>query len=159
MIVEGKTLIEEVLSSADYMKSIVAALVRITKACKFDGWLLNIEVPMNPNKIPLLLEMVSELTTKIHDEIPGGMVFWYDSVTKDGLLLWQNELNNLNEDFFSRSDGILINYGWNHHHLERTVRKINEKYPKRLKDVFMGIDIFSRSQIAGMETYKVRLVL
>lgn len=37
----------------------------------------------------------------------------YDSVTVDGYLYWQNELNVKNKLFFDISDGIFVNYGWN----------------------------------------------
>lgn len=40
------------------------------------------------------------------------MVLWYDSVTCDGSLLWQNELNHKNWSFFEACDGIFLNYVW-----------------------------------------------
>lgn len=36
----------------------------------------------------------------------------YDSVTVDGQLRWQNELNEKNKAFFDISDGIFVNYWW-----------------------------------------------
>lgn len=36
----------------------------------------------------------------------------YDSVTIDGKLTWQNQLNENNKPFFDLCDGILVNYSW-----------------------------------------------
>ena len=36
----------------------------------------------------------------------------YDSVTINGHLWWQNELNEYNKPFFDISDGIFTNYSW-----------------------------------------------
>ena len=36
------------------------------------------------------------LTRAMHDAIPHSQVIWYDSVTVEGKLEWQNELNDLN---------------------------------------------------------------
>jgi len=42
-------------------------------------------------------------------------------------------------------------------HLERTSKLIDEKYSSRRKDVFFGIDVFGRGQIAGHRTNEVRI--
>lgn len=45
----------------------------------------------------------------MHIAIPGSQVIWYDSVTKYGDLLWQNELNDLNRyAILSASGGIML---------------------------------------------------
>lgn len=36
------------------------------------------------------------LTDQMHERVPGSVVIWYDSVLKNGSLLWQNELNDDN---------------------------------------------------------------
>lgn len=36
------------------------------------------------------------LTEQMHERVPGSLVLWYDSVTEDGELKWQNELNPSN---------------------------------------------------------------
>lgn len=42
----------------------------------------------------------------------GCTVLWYDSVTVDGKLRWQNCLNEKNRVFFDACDGIFTNYAW-----------------------------------------------
>lgn len=41
-----------------------------------------------------------------------SQVIWYDAVTIDGSLVWQNTLNGLNQPFLDACDAILINYSW-----------------------------------------------
>ena len=43
-----------------------------------------------------LLHFVQLLTEKTHAANPQGEVIWYDSVTCEGKLKWQDELNDLN---------------------------------------------------------------
>ncbi len=41
-----------------------------------------------------------------------GQVIWYDAVTSEGKLTWQNSLNALNRRFFDACDSIFVNYAW-----------------------------------------------
>lgn len=146
-IVEAPRLLNEVLESESQMQRIVECLVRVTQRCCFDGWLLNIETAVDERKVPLLRQFVERLTQRIHEDIPDGKVFWYDSVIQSGRLLWQNELNEKNIDFFNVSDGILLNYNWSNAHLLRTAQIITED-PVKMAKVFVGIDVFGRGQVA-----------
>lgn len=162
LIIEGtsgyKALHREILSSKDRVEHVVKSLVDLSKRLKFEGWLLNIETVVEVEQIPMLKHFVELLTSKIHKEIPNGKVIWYDSVlATDGKLLWQNELNQQNEAFFTLSDGIFTNYNWSIQQLERTSKLIDTKYPNRRQDVFFGIDVFGRGQIAGFRCSEVRL--
>lgn len=60
--------------------------------------------------------------------------------------------------FFNLCDGIFLNYGWKASELERTDELVNRNYPDRRKDVFFGIDIFQRGQIAGFRTNEVDFI-
>lgn len=101
LIVEGvegqKALYEDILSSSEQIERVTHSLVDLSKRLKFEGWLLNVEVTVDVEKVSMLKHFVDRLTHKTRKEIPQGMVIWYDSVTVDGKLAWQNELNNLNE--------------------------------------------------------------
>lgn len=155
---QGKRNISEVLQSERYMQRVVESLVLVTKCCSFDGWLLNIECEVDSAKIPLLFQFIRRLTTRIHDEIPHGKVFWYDSVINDGSLKWQNELNAKNISFFNQCDGILINYTWTSKNLENTA-KIVEHHLELMTKIFIGIDVFGRGQVAKFHTHEVNFVI
>ncbi|XP_042755524.1 cytosolic endo-beta-N-acetylglucosaminidase 1 isoform X2 [Lactuca sativa] len=120
-------------------------LSELAVALGFDGWLINMEVSLDIEKIPIMKEFVSHLTQVMHSSVPGSLVIWYDSVTTEGQLNWQNQLNNYNKPFFDICDGIFTNYSW------------TEDYPKlsaavagdRKFDVYMGIDVFGRGTYGG----------
>lgn len=87
----------DILSSDEQAERVADCLVELTMRLKFEGWLLNVEVPVDVGKIPTLKYFVDYLTLKTRREIPNGKIIWYDSVTHDGKLSWQNELNEKNE--------------------------------------------------------------
>lgn len=99
-------------------------LVQIGLCHGFDGWLVNIENPLSVRGSPghtfltpeaersfnaccyvLCFQAVAVgntplflryLTDQMHERVSGSLVLWYDSVTEDGQLKWQNELNQSN---------------------------------------------------------------
>ena len=52
---------------------------------------------MQPMLMDRLYTFLSLLTTGMHEVSLGSKVIWYDSVTVDGNLKWQNSLNKLNQ--------------------------------------------------------------
>lgn len=92
-----KSLYDEILSSKEQTERVVHSLVDLSRRLKFEGWLLNIEVAIDEEKIPMLKNFVERLTQETIKKIPQGKVIWYDSVTMTGKLDWQNELNHKNE--------------------------------------------------------------
>lgn len=116
----------------------VDKLVEMTLFYGFDGWLINIE---NPVEKPFnLVYFVRTLTDRLHSIDPSlYKVIWYDSVLETGELKWQNEVNKLNECFFKVCDGIFINYNWKDENLLQCTT-----YLDRIHDVYIGIDVFGR---------------
>lgn len=100
---------------------------------------------MDIGQIPNLKEFVSHLTQTMHSSLPGSLVIWYDSVTIDGELSWQNQLNEKNKPFFDISDGIFINYTWKEDYPKLSARVAGD----RKFDVYMGIDVFGRGTFGG----------
>lgn len=151
---QGRILLDQILKSRSYMNAVIESLVLVAKTCQFEGWLLNVECSLDEGKIPMLKEFVDRLTVRMHQDVPHGIVLWYDSIIETGALSWQNELNDNNKSFFDLCDGILINYTWNEKNLERTVRILDEKGGDAHK-VFIGIDVFGRGQLAKFESHVV----
>uniref|UniRef100_A0A182N0C3 Cytosolic endo-beta-N-acetylglucosaminidase TIM barrel domain-containing protein n=1 Tax=Anopheles dirus TaxID=7168 RepID=A0A182N0C3_9DIPT len=146
-------LLRDILQSEEFMERVVEALVRVSKVCQFHGWLLNIECSLAQEKVELLRQFVQRLTERCHAEIPGSLVIWYDALTRTGRVDWQNELNSANDQFFHACDGIFLNYAWNRQKLERTENYVRNYCPERHRDVYVGIDVFGRSQRAQMDTH------
>lgn len=101
----GEAIWNEMFVNEDMIDRVVKCLVDITVFYGFDGWLLNIE-----NKIDRV-DVLKLFVRKLRDELRKIQpdlykVIWYDSVTVNGQLLWQNELNELNAPFFDITDGM-----------------------------------------------------
>ncbi|XP_031209391.1 cytosolic endo-beta-N-acetylglucosaminidase isoform X2 [Mastomys coucha] len=143
---EGGRLCESFLAGDERSFQAVAdRLVQIAQFFRFDGWLINIENSLSPDAVrntPLFLQY---LTTQLHQQVPGGLVLWYDSVVQSGQLKWQDELNEQNRVFFDSCDGFFTNYNWREDHLQRMVAQAGE----RLADVYVGVDVFARSNVVG----------
>ncbi|KAK6156089.1 hypothetical protein DH2020_010337 [Rehmannia glutinosa] len=142
---EGKKRADKLLSTKDSAQMYAERLTELAVALGFDGWLINMEVTLDPGQIPNLKAFVSHLSQTMHSSLPGSLVIWYDSVTVDGDLSWQDQLNDKNKPFFDSCDGIFVNYTW------------KEDFPKlsadvagdRKFDVYMGIDVFGRGTYGG----------
>lgn len=135
---EAKKILDELLHSRQDLYRFAEAFVLVTKNFGFDGWLLNIECGVDAEQVPKLKEFVRQLTKRIHDEIPNGVVIWYDSVIESGSLSWQNEVNEDNIDMYQGTDGILLNYWWSSSHLQKTV-DILKNDPEELAKVYVGM--------------------
>ncbi|KAG1695767.1 Cytosolic endo-beta-N-acetylglucosaminidase 2 [Nymphon striatum] len=142
---DGAEICKHFLKDVEAYTKLADALVEIAFSLKFDGWLINIENPIQENQIENLVDFVKILTEKMHVKIEHSTVIWYDSVTKEGKLTWQNELNEMNRCFFDICDGIFVNYTWNVNNLDKCV----EEAGPRLHDVYIGVDVFGRNFYGG----------
>ncbi|XP_060802952.1 uncharacterized protein LOC106133133 [Amyelois transitella] len=140
---EGYDFWEYVLSSESQYQELANALVSIAKLLKFDGWLLNVENKVS--KPLVLVEFVRFLHQRLHEELPEPELVWYDSVTIKGNLNWQNGLNENNKDFFDVCDGFFTNYSWKEEDIESSVEMAGD----RLRDLFIGIDVWGRNFYGG----------
>lgn len=147
----GRELLEELLSSRTKMERSVQQLVNIALYYRFDGWLVNIENEIDVKHVVSLLEFVKMLTEAMHRAVSHAKVLWYDAVTVNGTLEWQNALTPLNRPFFDRCDGIWINYTWK----EGDPNRIRDAAGERWRDVYLGVDCFGRGTYGGggLNTY------
>nr|XP_051198379.1 cytosolic endo-beta-N-acetylglucosaminidase 1-like isoform X2 [Lolium perenne]XP_051198382.1 cytosolic endo-beta-N-acetylglucosaminidase 1-like isoform X3 [Lolium perenne]XP_051198387.1 cytosolic endo-beta-N-acetylglucosaminidase 1-like isoform X4 [Lolium perenne] len=142
---KGAEICREMFATKDSAHMYAERLAELAAALGFDGWLINIEVKLDTQFIDNLKEFVNHLTKTMHAAVPGSLVIWYDAVTVNGDLSWQDKLNKYNKPFFDLCDGIFVNYTW------------KEKYPRdsaaaardRKYDVYMGIDVFGRNTYGG----------
>ncbi|KAK1270628.1 hypothetical protein QJS04_geneDACA005982 [Acorus gramineus] len=144
---EGIVIADKLLSTKESAILYAERLTELADALGFDGWLINMEVKLKVDKIPILKEFVNHLTQTMHASVEGSLVIWYDSVTKDGLLRYQNELNENNKPFFDLCDGLFANYFWQKDSPKRSASFAGA----RKFDVYMGIDVFGRGTYGGGE--------
>ncbi|TRY59587.1 hypothetical protein DNTS_003878 [Danionella cerebrum] len=108
----GEKICEMFLADEESYRAAADKLVQICHYYEFDGWLINIENVLSETAVKNASLFLRYLTDQIHERIPGSLVIWYDSVLKNGSLIWQNELNDNNKVFFDACDGIFTNYNW-----------------------------------------------
>jgi mannosyl-glycoprotein endo-beta-N-acetylglucosaminidase len=87
-----------ILSSEHNLDKAAKNLAKIAYFYNFDGWLVNIENGI-PRKFVDEMVRFTQLLTDEMRRLKGGksVVLWYDAVTTNGSLVWQNELNDLNK--------------------------------------------------------------
>ncbi|KAF0296327.1 Cytosolic endo-beta-N-acetylglucosaminidase [Amphibalanus amphitrite] len=141
----GAAICRRLLRSEETVDAVVDRLVAVSRHHGLDGWLLNIENPIDTQQLPTLSYLVRRLTERMHEAVPHSRVIWYDSVTRDGELRWQDQLNELNECFFRLCDGIFLNYCWTPAGLAASQRRAG---PRR-RDVYVGVDVFGRGCPGG----------
>jgi mannosyl-glycoprotein endo-beta-N-acetylglucosaminidase len=90
------------------------------RAIPTTGWLINIENKVNIEQVKFLRDFVALLRKECHARHSESTVLWYDSVTDQGHLEWQNELTAHNKMFFDAADGIFLNYTWRPENLTRS---------------------------------------
>ncbi|ELT96975.1 hypothetical protein CAPTEDRAFT_184001 [Capitella teleta] len=147
---KGAEICEQFLQTKSAAECLADQLVNIAKHYKFDGWLINIENPLETSQVPMLVHFVAYLTEKVKLSLNRGFVIWYDSVVRSGALQWQNELNMENRKFFDACDGIFLNYTWQGANLDRSRDLAAECSPSnRSIDVFVGVDVFGRGCKGG----------
>ncbi|CAL7935875.1 unnamed protein product [Xylocopa violacea] len=148
IITEREGIWDVILESQEEVRRFADALILVAKFYKFDGWLLNVENVIKHEQISNLIYFVKYLTENIHEAIKDSEIIWYDSVTNEGTLNWQNELNTKNVDFFLNCDGIYLNYNWTKSKLENS-RTIAKNYNRNVRDIYVGLDVWGRGCPGG----------
>ncbi|EDO36828.1 predicted protein, partial [Nematostella vectensis] len=148
----------EFLENEHSVHALADQLVKMADYYNFDGWLVNIENPIQvgvpclpvgfDTQVDNLIEFVKYLTEKMHESRPHSLVIWYDSVTYKGDLTWQNELNQSNSIYFTVCDGIFLNYTWSVHQLGMSAGAAH-CYGRPIHDVYVGVDVFGRDCYGG----------
>ncbi|EFA80958.1 Endo-beta-N-acetylglucosaminidase [Heterostelium album PN500] len=121
-------------------------LIAIAKYYAFDGWFINIESNIDDVGVAKsYMVFLKEFTERMHKEMPGSLVLWYDSITDTGELKWQNMLNEKNDCYFQRCDGIFLNYKWDIEMLKQS--SLLAKH--RASQVYVGTDVWGRGTFGG----------
>eukprot|EP00884_Botryococcus_braunii_P001998 jgi/Botrbrau1/1179/Bobra.0162s0062.1 len=139
----GSAACAEMFASPETADRNARQLARIASHLGFDGWLINIENPLPTSLLPNLLLFLRTLRSLT--EGMGGIVVWYDALTSEGKLEWQDTLNHLNWDFFDAAGSIFVNYTWH----GRAPQQAAERAGPRAAHVFMGVDVYGRGTWGG----------
>lgn len=148
------------------------------------GFLINIEAPLNLSQSPSsggkleatinserLRKWVDYLQRRGSERTSGRVVpdkvawhvIWYDSVIyPHGRVAYQNSLSPANAPYFGVASGIFTNYSWTSPKIslarQRALLELSRTTSAALfrspSDVYMGIDVFARGSVGGIDTPK-----
>ena len=136
--------IERMFDKVDGEYVVARRLAGMTQAYGFDGWLLNIEA-----EFPYAIQHpISNLTAFVRSLKrflgPNGTVVWYDAITKDNEVDYQNALTWKNVDFALAADALFTNYKWTEQELHKT-SAVAEQHGIKPAEVFFGVDVWAQN--------------
>ncbi|MDI3402536.1 endo-beta-N-acetylglucosaminidase [Streptomyces cavernicola] len=116
-------------------------MVQVAAAYGFDGWFVNAET--GGGDAELGAQMLAFLRELKHLGEPHGLrITWYDAMTKNGSVDWQDELNAANQDFFLASDTMFVNFNWNAEKLAASA-KLAQDLDRSRYELWAGVDVES----------------
>ncbi|GIL75646.1 hypothetical protein Vretifemale_5384 [Volvox reticuliferus] len=143
---DGRLRCEALLASPAAARRTADILTSLAAYHGFEGWLVNVENGLRRELVPNLITLVGHLRARMAAVVgPHSLVVWYDAVTSDGRLAWQNGLTPMNAPFFDAADALFVNYTWG----EDVPAAVAAAAGSRAADVFMGIDVFGRGSYGG----------
>lgn len=130
-------------------------LITVASEMGFDGWFINQETEstdeekLTPEHSALMQEFIKQYKSKAKDKFE---IMWYDSMTEEGEMDWQNALTDKNDYFLidgdkkSVADSMFLNFWWTNKKFveEELLKASNAKAKER------GIDPYSL--YAGIDT-------
>lgn len=95
---DGESIWKTILTDLKKINLFAEKLAEVCAHFKFDGYLLNVENEISKDLVPRLIQFVALLKANL-DLYCGRRTWliWYDSVTTEGDLDWQNKLCLLNK--------------------------------------------------------------
>lgn len=135
---------ERLLTKTDGKFQVAKQLIDMADAYGFDGWLLNIEqdAPITYRDWHRdLVNFLDELQVSIGKQ---KEVLWYDALTTDGDVYYQNGLTSLNYPYVRSTSGLFTNYKWTEKKLSQS-KIFAEDYGLPLRRVFFGIDVWAQN--------------
>lgn len=139
----------DMFASAESSIHFAKKLAEIAHTYNFDGWLINIENILSVDGVKNIQVFLQCLTEEMRLLNPHSSVLWYDAVTNEGKLQWQDSVTDLNKCFFDCCDGIFLNYTWKDWQLQLTL----DLCPNRVLDIYVGIDVFARGCLGKYECH------
>ncbi|KAF2097945.1 hypothetical protein NA57DRAFT_40700, partial [Rhizodiscina lignyota] len=122
-------------------------LANMAHIYEFDGWLLNLEKPFPSNKWDpfLLIEFIKQLRVDLG---PAKQVVWYDALTIDNTVAYQNALTKKNLSFTQAAGSMLTNYAWSNRSLSPS-KNLALKNQIPPQNIYFGIDVWAQNKQSG----------
>ncbi|MPQ43134.1 endo-beta-N-acetylglucosaminidase [Clostridium tarantellae] len=124
-------------------------LIQVATIYGFDGWFINQETEGTTTEHAKLMQ---EFIQYFKKNAPNLQITWYDSMTNNGAMDWQNALTNKNKMFLvddncnSVADNMFLNFWWTNKNLADNDLLFNsnlkaEELGLNQYDLFAGIDV------------------
>ncbi|KAF2454544.1 glycosyl hydrolase family 85-domain-containing protein [Lineolata rhizophorae] len=122
-------------------------LLKMAEIYGFDGWLINIEKPFprhiwNPSTMVRFLDQLySDMRNVLHT---NAELIWYDALTVDNRINYQNKLTKKNIPFSQACSATLTNYKWKEQDALES-KKMAEGNTVSSGQVVMGVDVWAQN--------------
>jgi len=136
--------VERMLYESDGSFLIAKQLARMADAFGFDGWLLNIEKEF-PKDAEACIERLTRFIQALKQYLGDDkQVVWYDALTVDNQVDYQNGLTPKNLPFVQAADALFTNYEWMPTNVFEA-RQLAKKNSISTENVFFGIDVWAQN--------------
>ncbi|WLF70675.1 discoidin domain-containing protein [Clostridium septicum] len=117
-------------------------MIEMARFYGFDGWFINQE-SYGCSKTDA--DLMVEFFTYMHEKDPNIRIGWYDSMTTDGPVSYQNALNHRNVGFFQNNgkrviDEFFLNYNWGINEVNTSVETA-KSVGRSQYDVYAGVEV------------------
>lgn len=119
----------------------VDKLIEVCNIYGFDGWFINQETQGTTKEHA---DLMQEFIKSFKEKAPDLELTWYDSMTNDGAMDWQNALTDKNKMFLIDENGapvaddMFLNFWWTYNSL--APQKLLEKSKNKAEE--LGLDTF-----------------
>ena len=134
--------IERILTVKDGKYVVAEILADMAYTYGFDGWLLNIEKKFASNSTKELVTFIESLKEALGG---GSQIVWYDALTVDNEVRYQNGLTEQNLPFAKAADTLFTNYKWTEPKLTEA-RDVLLAHDIHTSKIAFGIDVFAQNK-------------
>lgn len=141
---------EFLVKNEDGSFTVADKMIEMANFYGFDGWFINQEsYGCGKEEADLMVEFF----TYMHEKDPNIRIGWYDSMTTEGTVNYQDSLNPLNVGFFQNNgktvtDEFFLNYNWDREStsfpelskVDMSIKTANE-VGRSQYDIFAGVEV------------------
>ena len=143
-VVEPQTTnVERMLECQGGVYVVAAQLATLAQNLGFDGWLLNVEQEF-PEEADMREKLVGFIVALKQCLGPACLVIWYDALTVENEVIYQNGLTAMNADFARHADALFTNYKWTLDKLTDS-RLIAGDVEVQPSNIFFGVDVWAQN--------------
>lgn len=136
--------VERMLRESDGNFPVAKQLACMADTFGFDGWLLNIEKEF-PSDVEDCIERLTHFIQALKQHLGNDkQVVWYDALTVDNEVDYQNGLTRKNLPFVRAADALFTNYEWMPTNVFEA-RHIANENSISTENVFFGIDVWAQN--------------